>query len=70
MFDVSTKLEETDRYVTWEEARRIAGLTTLELVSLKYLLSKVNDVVTEMVCLQSWKMRTDIELPTSAKAYG
>jgi phosphoribosylaminoimidazole-succinocarboxamide synthase len=50
MFDVSTKLEETDRYVTWEEARRISGLTALELVSLKYVLSKVNETVSEMAC--------------------
>ncbi len=27
IFDVSTKLEETDRYVTWQEAQKIAGLT-------------------------------------------
>jgi phosphoribosylaminoimidazole-succinocarboxamide synthase len=50
IFDVSTKLEETDRYVTWEEARRIAGLTALELISVKYVLSKVNDAISEMAC--------------------
>jgi phosphoribosylaminoimidazole-succinocarboxamide synthase len=25
IFDVSTKLEETDRYITWMDAQRIAG---------------------------------------------
>lgn len=50
IFDVSTKLEETDRYVTWEEARRIAGLTAPELISVKYVLSKVNDAIGEMAC--------------------
>ena len=48
LFDVSTKLEETDRYVTWEEASKIAGLTNLELIAVKTVLSKVNDVITEM----------------------
>jgi len=50
LFDVSTKLEETDRYVTWEEASKIAGLTNLELIAVKALLSKVDTVITEMAC--------------------
>ncbi len=50
IFDVSTKLEQTDRYVTWEEANKIAGLTNLELIAVKTVLSKVNDVITEMAC--------------------
>ncbi len=50
LFDVSTKLEETDRYVTWEEASKIAGLTNLELVAVKALLFKVDTVITEMAC--------------------
>ncbi|MCW4053937.1 MAG: phosphoribosylaminoimidazolesuccinocarboxamide synthase, partial [Candidatus Bathyarchaeota archaeon] len=45
IFDVSTKLEETDRYVTWEEARKIAGLATQEVVAVKAVLSKVNDAI-------------------------
>jgi len=45
IFDVSTKLEETDRYVTWEEAKKIAGLTTQEVVAAKAVLSKVNDAI-------------------------
>ncbi len=50
LFDVSTKLEQTDRYVTWDEAKKIAGLTSLELIAVKNVLSKVNDVITEIAC--------------------
>jgi len=50
LFDVSTKLEQTDRYVSWEEAKRIAGLTNLELIAVKTVLSKVDDTITEMAC--------------------
>ncbi|TRO42667.1 phosphoribosylaminoimidazolesuccinocarboxamide synthase, partial [Candidatus Bathyarchaeota archaeon] len=47
LFDVSTKLEQTDRYVTWEEAQKISGLTNFELIAIKSLLSKVDDTITE-----------------------
>jgi phosphoribosylaminoimidazole-succinocarboxamide synthase len=50
LFDVSTKLEETDRYVTWEEAQEISGLTDFELIAVKSVLSKVDDTITEMAC--------------------
>jgi phosphoribosylaminoimidazole-succinocarboxamide synthase len=50
LFDVSTKLEQTDRYVTWEEAKKIAGLTNIELIAVKSVLSKVDDTITEMAC--------------------
>ena len=48
IFDVSTKLEETDRYVTWEEARKIAGLTTQEVADIKGVLSKVNTAISRI----------------------
>ena len=48
IFDVSTKLEETDRYLTWEEASKIAGLTNIEAAAVKVVLSKVNETVNEM----------------------
>jgi phosphoribosylaminoimidazole-succinocarboxamide synthase len=48
IFDVSTKLEETDRYVTWEEAKKIAGLTTQEVADVKAVLSKVNDAISRI----------------------
>jgi phosphoribosylaminoimidazole-succinocarboxamide synthase len=50
IFDVSTKLEQTDRYLTWEEAKRIAGLTNIELIAVKTSLAKVNETITEMAC--------------------
>jgi phosphoribosylaminoimidazole-succinocarboxamide synthase len=48
IFDVSTKLEETDRYVTWQEAQKIAGLTDRELASAKSVLLKADETVTEV----------------------
>ena len=48
LFDVSTKLEETDRYITWKEAKKIAGLTNIELIAVKYVLGKVNETITEI----------------------
>jgi phosphoribosylaminoimidazole-succinocarboxamide synthase len=46
IFDVSTKLEETDRYVTWAEAQKIAGLTDQELVDIKAILLKADETIT------------------------
>ena len=48
IFDVSTKLEETDRYVTWEEAKKIAGLSTQELASATAVLSEVNGTISQI----------------------
>lgn len=48
IFDVSTKLEEGDRYITWREAKEIAGLTDQEVEEIKSLLFRVNGVITEM----------------------
>jgi phosphoribosylaminoimidazole-succinocarboxamide synthase len=48
IFDVSTKLEQTDRYVTWEEAKKISGLTIQEVAAIKAVLSKVNDAISEI----------------------
>jgi phosphoribosylaminoimidazole-succinocarboxamide synthase len=48
IFDVSTKLEEGDRYVGWAEAQRIAGLTESELEEVKVLLLKVDETITEI----------------------
>jgi phosphoribosylaminoimidazole-succinocarboxamide synthase len=48
IFDVSTKLEEGDRYVSWAEAQRIAGLTDSELEEVKALLLKVDETITEI----------------------
>ena len=48
IFDVSTKLEETDRYITWEEAAQIAGLTNIEAAAVKVVLAKVNETINEI----------------------
>jgi len=48
IFDVSTKLEETDRYVTWTEAQKIAGLTDPELSDVKAVLLKADETITKV----------------------
>jgi phosphoribosylaminoimidazole-succinocarboxamide synthase len=48
IFDVSTKLEEGDRYVSWAEAQRIAGMTDGELKEVKGLLLSVDDLITQL----------------------
>ena len=48
IFDVSTKLEDKDRYVTWEEAKGMAGLTYEEVVEIRELLLKVDETITEI----------------------
>jgi phosphoribosylaminoimidazole-succinocarboxamide synthase len=47
IFDVSTKLEETDRYITWAEAQKLAGLTPSELVDIKAVLLKADQTITQ-----------------------
>ncbi len=48
IFDVSTKLEETDRYVTWQEAQKIASLTEKELADVKAVLLTADETITEV----------------------
>jgi phosphoribosylaminoimidazole-succinocarboxamide synthase len=48
IFDVSTKLEQSDRYVSWKEAQQIAGLTDSELEEVKSVLLKVDETITEI----------------------
>jgi len=48
IFDVSTKLEDRDRYVTWEEAKGMAGLTYGEVVGIKDLLLEVDETITRI----------------------
>jgi phosphoribosylaminoimidazole-succinocarboxamide synthase len=48
IFDVSTKLEETDRYITWQEAQKIAGLTDKELAEITDVLVKADETITAM----------------------
>ncbi len=46
IFDVSTKLEKKDRYLSWKEARELAGLQPDEIEDIKGLLSEVNQLIT------------------------
>jgi phosphoribosylaminoimidazole-succinocarboxamide synthase len=48
IFEVSTKLEETDRYITWQEAQKIARLTDQELADVKAVLLKADETITEV----------------------
>lgn len=48
IFDVSTKLEETDRYLTWDEARKISGLTVEEVENVRELLFRINKIITQV----------------------
>ena len=48
IFDVSTKLEETDRYLTWQEAQKIAGLTDGESADVKAVLLKTDETITKV----------------------
>jgi len=47
IFDVSTKLEETDRYITWGAAQKISGLTDGELADVKEVLLKADQTITK-----------------------
>ncbi|MFW6111377.1 MAG: phosphoribosylaminoimidazolesuccinocarboxamide synthase [Thermoproteota archaeon] len=48
IFDVSTKLEEKDRYITWEEGQKIAGLTPQEVEDIQDILLKVDETITDL----------------------
>ena len=50
ILDVSTKFEESDRYITWQEAQQLVNLTDSELEEIKSVLLKVNDTITEIAC--------------------
>jgi len=46
LLDVSTKLEVTDRYITWDEAGNLSGLCREEIGGLKKLVNTVNELIT------------------------
>jgi phosphoribosylaminoimidazole-succinocarboxamide synthase len=48
ILDVSTKLEERDRYITWSEAQKIAGLTDDEIAEIKANLLEANGLITKI----------------------
>jgi phosphoribosylaminoimidazole-succinocarboxamide synthase len=45
ILDVSTKLEITDRYITWAEAKQISGLNDNEILELKSLTGRINNLI-------------------------
>ncbi|MEM1671582.1 MAG: phosphoribosylaminoimidazolesuccinocarboxamide synthase [Archaeoglobaceae archaeon] len=47
--DFSTKLEDVDRYLSYEEAKRISGLSDEEFEKLKEIVLKVDDLITAEV---------------------
>ena len=47
LLDVSTKLEETDRYLSWEEAKEISGLSDEELEQVKKIAQAINQLITQ-----------------------
>lgn len=48
LLDVSTKLEEGDRYLTWEEAQKISALSNQEVFEMKNLLERTNQIITKI----------------------
>lgn len=46
-YDVSTKLEITDRYMNWKEAQEISGMSDDEIASLKNLTAEINKLISE-----------------------
>ena len=49
ILDVSTKLEVTDRYLTWKEAQEISGLSERLINKMKSLLIFVDNLITQSV---------------------
>ncbi|HEC79147.1 MAG TPA: phosphoribosylaminoimidazolesuccinocarboxamide synthase [candidate division WOR-3 bacterium] len=47
IYDVSTKLEVTDRYLSWDEAKRISVLSDAELDEMKKMVANVNELITK-----------------------
>jgi len=47
ILDVSTKLEISDRYLSWEEAKKISGLNAQDLDRIKQILGTINSLITE-----------------------
>jgi phosphoribosylaminoimidazole-succinocarboxamide synthase len=46
ILDASTKLEVTDRYLSWQEAQSISGLSDTEIKVVKEVTSNINDLIT------------------------
>jgi phosphoribosylaminoimidazole-succinocarboxamide synthase len=46
ILDASTKLEITDRYLSWREAQEISGLKDDEIIEIKKVTNRINDLIT------------------------
>jgi phosphoribosylaminoimidazole-succinocarboxamide synthase len=49
ILDASTKLEITDRYLSWKEAKEISGLSDQEIGEIKEVTQKINELITNTV---------------------
>lgn len=49
ILDVSTKLEITDRYMSWKEAQNISAVTEAELETIKQTTRTINAVISEQI---------------------
>ncbi len=49
IIDVSTKLENVDRYISWEEAMEISGLSTDEIEYIKKVSMKINELISSEI---------------------
>lgn len=47
ILDVSTKLEKTDRYLSWDEARKMSSLDSDQIEEIKSMLLNVSNVITK-----------------------
>lgn len=47
IYDVSTKLEITDRYLNWEEAQYICNISDIELAEMKRIVTFINELITK-----------------------
>jgi len=47
IYDVSTKLEITDRYLSWDEAKKTCGLSDSELNEMKRIVAFINELITK-----------------------
>jgi len=47
ILDVSTKLQHTDRYLSWDEAQSIAGLSDDKTAEVKKLILDINSIITD-----------------------
>jgi phosphoribosylaminoimidazole-succinocarboxamide synthase len=49
LLDVSTKLEVTDRYMSWSEAKQISAISDTELNTIRETTKKINSVISNQV---------------------